>query len=93
MPKNAWSSGGIQKMKRSTTTVTKARCASASLYFMNRSGIRLEIQSRATKRAKENPTTLAASVAIIDSAKATGHGQINAAAKTKIVPGGRRTVG
>ncbi len=39
------------------------------------------------KRANENPTTLAAIVPAIESAKATGHGQINGAAMMKTVPG------
>jgi hypothetical protein len=45
------------------------------------------IQSRATSRAKEKPTTLAAIVPVIDSANATGHGQMSGAATMKTVPG------
>ena len=54
---------------------------------MKAGGDDLAIQSRATKRAKEKPTTLAARVPIIESAKAMGHGQMSGAARTKTVPG------
>lgn len=86
-PKKTWSSGGIQKTSRRTNTVVKARAASASSYFWKRAGTFVESQSRATNRAKENPTTLAAMVPVIESANATGQAQINGAATMKTVPG------
>ena len=74
-------------MSRSRNTVVNARRASASSYFRNRAGILAEIQSRATNRENENPTTLAAIVPAIESKNAIGHGQINGAAMIKTVPG------
>src|SRR5262245_52175136 len=87
MPKKAWSIGGIQNTKRSVTTVANARFASASSYARKRAGMRWATQSRAIKRENENPTVLADSVPTIESAKATGHGQMSGAAQTNTVPG------
>jgi hypothetical protein len=44
-------------------------------------------RSRATNRAKAKPTTLADMVPTIDSANATGHGQMSGAAMMNTVPG------
>ena len=44
-------------------------------------------QSRATNRANEKPTTLAAIVPVIDRANATGQGQMSGAATMNTVPG------
>src|SRR4051794_34138662 len=74
-------------MKRSVTKVLNALRSIAASYLRNPAGIRADTQSGATKRANENPTTLAAIVPAIDTANAVGHGQICGAASTNTVPG------
>src|SRR5262245_41845819 len=86
-PKKEWSTCGIQRMSRRTTTVWKAFRSTAASYLRSLAGMRAETQSLATKRANEKPTTLADMVPIIDSAKAVCHGQMSGAATMKIVPG------
>jgi len=86
-PEERVEQGGIQKMKRRTTTVLNARALSAWSYLRKRSGMTFTTQSRATKRANENPITLAAIVPAIVRAYAIGQRQINGAATTNTVPG------